>query len=135
MTTTKGSKPFATAAADEGSLEATIVALEARGFGVEVVEDSDAAGVTVLACSRGRASVMTNPSVTLAKPVSHTGSTRAATTNAGRHETFARYFGILVIASASPVGSPPTRGVRRGHLRHASAQARPRSRRCAQVNP
>ena len=64
MTTTKGSRPFTTTA-DEGRLEATIVALEAPGFGVEVVEDSDAAGVTVLACSRGGASVMTNTSVTL----------------------------------------------------------------------
>ncbi len=59
MTTTKAPRRFTTTAADEGRLEATIVALKARGFGVEVVEDS-AAAATVLACSRGGASVMTN---------------------------------------------------------------------------
>jgi hypothetical protein len=44
MTTTKAPRRFTTTAADEGRLEATIVALEAHGFGVEVAEGPDAAG-------------------------------------------------------------------------------------------
>jgi L-lactate utilization protein LutC len=46
-------------------LHETVAGLEARGFGVDVVDDLDAARRTVLARIPEGASVMTNPSVTL----------------------------------------------------------------------
>jgi acyl-CoA hydrolase len=52
---------------DEASLNATVVALEEHGFGVEVVGDLDAARQAVLARIPEGSSVMTNTSVTLAE--------------------------------------------------------------------
>src|SRR5215469_6215603 len=50
---------------DEHALEATVTALEEHGFGVEVVDDLDAARETVLARIPHGSSVMTNTSMTL----------------------------------------------------------------------
>ena len=50
---------------DEHTLQASVVALEVHGFGVEVVDDLDAARQTVLARIPEGSSVMTNTSVTL----------------------------------------------------------------------
>src|SRR6476646_8560823 len=50
---------------DEETLAATVTALEDHGFGVEVVDDLDAARVAVLARIPDGSSVMTNTSVTL----------------------------------------------------------------------
>jgi hypothetical protein len=50
---------------DEPTLAATAAALDSRGFGVEVVDDLDAAREAVLALVPEGASVMTFPSVTL----------------------------------------------------------------------
>jgi len=52
---------------DEHALEATVTALEEHGFGVEVVDDLDAAREAVLARIPHGSSVMTNTSVTLAE--------------------------------------------------------------------
>ena len=54
-----------TALPDGETLAETVAALERRGFGVEVVEDLDAAREAVLARIPHGSSVMTNPSVTL----------------------------------------------------------------------
>jgi hypothetical protein len=54
-----------TTLADDQTLAATVVALEEHGFGVEVVDDLDAARKAVLARIPQGASVMTNTSVTL----------------------------------------------------------------------
>lgn len=54
-----------TALPDERTLEATVAALEERGFSAEVVDDLDTARERVLARIPERASVMTNTSVTL----------------------------------------------------------------------
>src|SRR5207244_9263918 len=50
---------------DDETLEATVVALEEHGFGVEVVADLDAAREAVLARIPDGSVVMTNTSVTL----------------------------------------------------------------------
>ncbi len=50
---------------DEHALQSTVVALEEHGFGVEVVDDLDAAREAVLARIPRGSSVMTNTSVTL----------------------------------------------------------------------
>jgi hypothetical protein len=50
---------------DDATVTATVVALEEHGFGVDVVDDLDAARTTVLARIPMGASVMTNTSVTL----------------------------------------------------------------------
>jgi LUD domain len=50
---------------DELRLAETVLALEKRGFSVEVVDDLDAARERVLSRIPERSSVMTNPSVTL----------------------------------------------------------------------
>jgi acyl-CoA hydrolase len=52
---------------DEHTLQTTVTALEEHGFGVEVVDDLDAARVAVLARIPQGASVMTNTSATLAE--------------------------------------------------------------------
>jgi acyl-CoA hydrolase len=62
--TTDTSDRFTTLPDDE-TLDATVVALEEHGFGVEVVDDFDAAREAVLARIPEGASVMTNTSVTL----------------------------------------------------------------------
>jgi len=54
-----------TALPDERTLAETVVALEAQGFSVEVVDDLDAARESVLARIPEGSSVSTNPSVTL----------------------------------------------------------------------
>ncbi len=54
-----------TALPDEAALTETVVALEARGLGVDVVDDLDSACAQVLARIPEGSSVMTNPSVTL----------------------------------------------------------------------
>ena len=54
-----------TALPDERTLAETVVALEGRGFSVEVVDDLDAARERVLARIPEGSSVMINPSVTL----------------------------------------------------------------------
>jgi LUD domain len=54
-----------TALPDEETLAETVVGLKARGFGIEVVDDLDAARHAVLAHIPEGSSVMTNPSVTL----------------------------------------------------------------------
>jgi acyl-CoA hydrolase len=64
MTTTQGSDRFTTLP-DDQTLDATVVALEEHGFGVEVVDDLDAARAAVIARVPKGASVMTNTSVTL----------------------------------------------------------------------
>jgi len=64
MTVNAVSERF-TALPDDETLAATSVRLEERGFSVEVVDDADAARHAVLAHIPERASVMTNPSVTL----------------------------------------------------------------------
>ncbi len=64
MSTTETSDRFTTLP-DEETLAATVVALEEHGFGVEVVDDLDAARKTVLTRIPRGASVMTNTSVTL----------------------------------------------------------------------
>ena len=63
-TTIQASERF-TALPDERTLVETVVALEGRGFSVEVVDDLDAAREGVLARIPEGSSVMTNPSVTL----------------------------------------------------------------------
>jgi YkgG family uncharacterized protein len=64
MTTTETSPRF-TALPDDMTLAATVVALEEHGFGVEVVDDLEAAREAVLARIPEGSSVMTNTSVTL----------------------------------------------------------------------
>jgi hypothetical protein len=64
LSTTSSSERF-TALPDEQTLADTVVALEEHGFGVEVVDDLDAAREAVLARVPEGASVMTNTSVTL----------------------------------------------------------------------
>jgi hypothetical protein len=54
-----------TALPDEETLATTVSGLRARGFGVDVVDDLDAARRAVLARIPEGSSVMTNPSVTL----------------------------------------------------------------------
>ena len=54
-----------TALPEEGALAETVVALDGRGFSVEVVDDLDAARERVLARVPDGSSVMTYPSVTL----------------------------------------------------------------------
>ena len=68
---------------DEASLNATVVALEEHGFGVEVVGDLDAARQAVLARIPEGSSVMTNTSVTLAE----TGIADAINDDGGRWES------------------------------------------------
>jgi acyl-CoA hydrolase len=64
MSTTDASGRF-TALPDDQTITATVVALEEHGFGVDLVDDLDAARDTVLAQIPEGASVMTNTSVTL----------------------------------------------------------------------
>jgi hypothetical protein len=64
MTTSPASSRFTTLPDDE-TLDATVIALEEHGFGVEVVDDLDDARDAVLARIPDGASVMTNTSVTL----------------------------------------------------------------------
>jgi hypothetical protein len=64
MTTTSAAGRF-TAAPDDATIAATVVALEEHGFSVEVVDDLDAARQAVLARIPHGATVMTNTSVTL----------------------------------------------------------------------
>src|SRR5467141_4645910 len=64
MSTTHTPDRF-TALPDGQTLAATVVALEEHGFGVDVVDDFDAARETVLARIPEGSSVMTNTSVTL----------------------------------------------------------------------
>jgi hypothetical protein len=63
-TTIQTSERF-TALPDERTLAEAVVALEGRGFSVEVVDELDAARERVLARIPEGSSVMTNPSVTL----------------------------------------------------------------------
>jgi hypothetical protein len=65
MSTTIQASDRFTALPDERTLAETVVALEQHGFGVEVVDDLDAARERVLARIPEGSSVMTNPSVTL----------------------------------------------------------------------
>jgi acyl-CoA hydrolase len=65
MSTTIQTSDRFTALPDERRLAETVVALEARGVGVEVVDDLDAAREMVLARIPDGSSVMTNASVTL----------------------------------------------------------------------
>lgn len=64
MSTTLGSDRF-TALPDEQTLDETVVALEANGFTVDVVDELDAARHAVLSRIPAGSSVMTNTSVTL----------------------------------------------------------------------
>jgi acyl-CoA hydrolase len=64
MSTIQETSRFTTLPDDE-TVNATVVALEEHGFGVDVVDDLDAARTTVLARIPMGASVMTNTSVTL----------------------------------------------------------------------
>jgi hypothetical protein len=64
MSTAQASGRFTTLP-DEETLATTIVALEEHGYGVETVDDLDAARDAVLARIPERSSVMTNTSVTL----------------------------------------------------------------------
>jgi LUD domain len=64
VSTTPTSESF-TKLPDQETLESTVVALEEHGFGVEVVDDLDAARRSVLARIPEGSSVMTNTSVTL----------------------------------------------------------------------
>jgi hypothetical protein len=64
MTTTHAPGPY-TVAAGEQILAESVVALEERGFSVEVVDDLDAARDAVLAPIPTGSSVMTNTSATL----------------------------------------------------------------------
>jgi hypothetical protein len=64
VTTSETSDRFTTLPSDD-DLAATVVALEEHGFGVEVVDDLDAAREAVLARIPEGSSVMTNTSVTL----------------------------------------------------------------------
>ncbi len=64
MSTNRALDRFA-ALPDDETLARTVVGLEEHGFGVEVVDDLDAARRAVLARIQEGASVMTNPSVTL----------------------------------------------------------------------
>src|SRR6266576_3070827 len=64
VSTTQASDRF-TALPDDQALAATVVALEEHGFGVEVVNDLDAARESVVARIPEGSSVMTNTSVTL----------------------------------------------------------------------
>ncbi len=65
MSTTIQTSDRFTALPDERRLAETVVALEERGVGVDVVDDLDAAREMVLARIPDGSSVMTNPSVTL----------------------------------------------------------------------
>ena len=65
MSTTIQTSERFTALPDERTFAETVVALEGRGFSVEVVDDLDAARERVLARIPEGSSVMTNPSVTL----------------------------------------------------------------------
>jgi hypothetical protein len=64
MSTTQASDRFTTLP-DEETLATTVVALEEHGYGVEIVDDLDAARIAVLARIPEGSSVMTNTSVTL----------------------------------------------------------------------
>jgi hypothetical protein len=64
MTTTDATKRF-TALPDDRTLSETAVALEEHGFGVEIVDDLEAARDAVLSRIPDGSSVMTNTSVTL----------------------------------------------------------------------
>ena len=70
-----------TALPDDKTLAATVLALEEHGFGVDIVDDLDAARKTVLARIPQGSSVMTNTSVTLQAPASPTRSTTADRTS------------------------------------------------------
>ena len=61
MSTAQASDRF-TSLPDDQALAATVVALEERGFSVEVVDDRDAARAAVLARIPAGSSVMTNTS-------------------------------------------------------------------------
>src|SRR5215218_10096421 len=71
--TTEGHRPMTTIShtdrfsrlPDEQTLDATVAALGEHGFGVDVVDDLDAARATVLALIPEGSTVMTNTSVTL----------------------------------------------------------------------
>ncbi len=71
-----------TALPDEATLAATVVALEEHGYGVEVVDDLEAARRVVLARIPAGSSVMTNTSVTLAET-----GIAAAVNDGGRYES------------------------------------------------
>lgn len=68
--------------ADETTLADTVAAIERRGFGVEVVDDLEAAREAVLARIPQRSSVMTFPSVTLEST-----GIAAAIDGAGRYDS------------------------------------------------
>jgi len=67
MSTTQASEQRYTTLPDEQTLADTALALEEHGFGVDVVDDLDAAREAVLARIPTGASVMTNTSITLAE--------------------------------------------------------------------
>src|ERR1700730_3520438 len=81
MSTTEAPDRFA-ALPDEATLAATVVALEEHGYGVEVVDDLEAARRVVLARIPQGSSVMTNTSVTLAET-----GIAAAVNDGGRYES------------------------------------------------
>ena len=76
MSTTIQTTDRFTALPDERTLAETVVALEERGFSVEVVDDLDAARERVLARIPEGSSVMTNPSVTLQSTGNRAGDRR-----------------------------------------------------------
>jgi hypothetical protein len=67
MSTAQASDERYTTLPDEQTLADTALALEEHGFGVEVVDDLDAARAAVLPRIPAHASVMTNTSITLAE--------------------------------------------------------------------
>jgi hypothetical protein len=67
MSTRQASDERYTTLPDEQTLADTALALEEHGFGVEVVDDLDAARAAVVARIPAHASVMTNTSITLAE--------------------------------------------------------------------
>jgi len=77
---------------DEHALEATVTALEEHGFGVEVVDDLDAARETVLARIPHGSSVMTNTSMTLTETGVADAINDGGTYDSARNKMFALDF-------------------------------------------
>ena len=86
MSTTIQTADRFTALPDERTLAETVVALEERGFSVEVVDDLDAARERVLARIPEGSSVMTNPSVTLGVHWNRAGDRRRRALRLGTHQ-------------------------------------------------
>jgi LUD domain len=96
MSTTQTPSEFTTLP-DDGTVAATIVALEEHGFGVDLVNDLDAARDAVLARIPEGSSVMTNTSVTLEET-----GIAAAINEGGRYDSARNKLNQLDFATQLP---------------------------------